>query len=187
MIKIVSLYLLLIIGSGRITIWFCEIEKANSPAWFSFSSKSKQDEMNEFIRNAILDGIMMEQLGQIARQKAVSLRVRNFGQLIENDHMELNDELRKVAKVLNVIISENIDKKRQKEINKLNKKNGVDFDKAFMNKMTEYFDKNILYYETSGPEIIHPDLKKWIENTVLLYRERNLKADETLLQINQHE
>src|SRR4051794_33104428 len=85
---------------------------------------------SEFAVKAATGGMMEVQLGQIAQSKASDQRVKDFGNMMVQDHSAANDELKRLASAKNVTLPADVTDKQKKEIDDLNKKNGADFDKA---------------------------------------------------------
>lgn len=138
----------------------------------------QESELDVFLNRALLNGMMKEQIGQIARQKAVLQRVRDFGQLMERNNNEANEELRKILKTKNIIIPENIENKHQKEINRLNKRTGSKFDNLFIKSVIETYKKDIIRFSEVYTNVTDHDLKVWIESTIKMMETHLQKAVE---------
>jgi putative membrane protein len=91
----------------------------------------------KFIQNAAADGIAEVELGKLAQQKAVRDEVKQFATRMVEDHSKANEELKKVAAANYVQLPTTIDKKHQKEMDKLQKLVGPDFDRAYMKLMVK--------------------------------------------------
>src|SRR5215831_7338714 len=86
---------------------------------------------SEFATKAATGGMMEVQLGQIAQGKAANQRVKDFGNMMVQDHSAADDELKKLASAKNLTLPVDLTDKQKKEIDDLNKKSGADFDKAY--------------------------------------------------------
>ncbi len=86
----------------------------------------------KFIKEAAMGGLAEVELGKIAEQKASSDQVKQFAQKMVTDHTKVNDQLKQIASQANVEIPDQLGKKYQSRIDKLNKLEGADFDKAYI-------------------------------------------------------
>ncbi|MGN6615884.1 MAG: DUF4142 domain-containing protein [Ilyomonas sp.] len=97
----------------------------------------------DFAKKAAIGGMMEVQLGQMAAQKAASQRVKDFGQMMVDDHSKANDQLKALASQHNVQLPTALDNDHQKKVDNLTKKSGADFDKAYMSMMVDDHKKDI--------------------------------------------
>src|SRR5438477_130696 len=84
----------------------------------------------KFIRNATEGGLMEVALGKLAADKASNTEVKQFGQHMVDDHGKANEQLAKLCTDKGVDLSEDkpkMEKKVQKQVDKLSKKEGSDF------------------------------------------------------------
>ncbi|NJK87264.1 MAG: DUF4142 domain-containing protein [Bacteroidales bacterium] len=140
--------------------------------------------IREFMNNAYLSSLFEIQLGQLAKQKALSQHVQNYGLLMERDHKEVNEELKRILINASLSVPQSITKKQQKTLDKLSKKSGNDFDQSYMELMIEDHMSNIKYFESVQSQAADPELKRWIENTLLLLRDHLERGNFVLRQIN---
>lgn len=105
-------------------------------------AQASQQAIN-FVKKAAIGGMMEVQLGQMAQQKASNPRVKNFGQMMVDDHSKANDQLKTVASQQNIEVPTTLDDDHQKHVDNLSKKTGKDFDKAYMSMMVDDHKKDI--------------------------------------------
>ena len=91
----------------------------------------------KFMQKAAADGIAEVELGKLAQQKAVREEVKQFATRMVEDHGKANEELKKIAAANNVQLPAEIERKHQKELEKLQKLVGPDFDRAYMKLMVK--------------------------------------------------
>ncbi|MEO8936089.1 MAG: DUF4142 domain-containing protein [Burkholderiaceae bacterium] len=89
----------------------------------------------KFVENAAIGGMTEVKMGQLAQEKGTSQAVKDFGAKMVTDHTKANEELTKVAAAKGVTVPGTIDKPHQRDIDKLAKKSGADFDKAYVKDM----------------------------------------------------
>jgi putative membrane protein len=75
------------------------------------------------------------QLGKLAAEKALSQEVKQFGQRMVDDHGKANDRLKQLATTKGVNLPTELDRSTQREMDKLAKLSGADFDREYMKHM----------------------------------------------------
>jgi len=94
-------------------------------------SKSDAD----FLVDASSRAMKEMELGQVAQTHSSSQRIKSFGAMMVKSHKEGIEEIRNLAVRKHVTLPDSVSLRQEKEINKLKKKEGDDFDKAYI-KMT---------------------------------------------------
>ena len=123
----------------------------------------------KFIRNATEGGQMEVALGKVAAEKAQNAEVKNFGQHMVDDHSKANEELEKLCSEKGVDLTADkpkMDKAVQKQVDKLSKKEGADFDKAYVDDMVSDHEKDVKEFEKGAEALKDPDLRTWASKTL---------------------
>jgi putative membrane protein len=97
----------------------------------------------KFLQKAAQDGLAEVELGQLAQQKAMRDEVRQFGKRMAEDHTKANEQLKAVASAHNVSIPSALDRRHEREMNKLSQLVGGDFDRAYMSRMVSDHRKDV--------------------------------------------
>jgi putative membrane protein len=97
----------------------------------------------EFISDAIRGDNSEIALGQLATNKGSAESVRSFGQILVNDHSKHRNEAATLATQLGVLSSDEMTPEAQREIAKLQKLIGSEFDKEFVQLMVKDHEKDI--------------------------------------------
>jgi putative membrane protein len=117
------------------------------------------------------NGNMIEiQLGGLAKTKAVKERVKSFASMMITDHTKINEDLQKIATSKNISLPQELSNEAKKDINKLSKKDGIDFDRAYINMMVADHRKDVNKFEKAAKECKDPDLKSFIEQALPVMR-----------------
>lgn len=93
------------------------------------------DADHKFVEKAAMGGMVEVDLGKLAQQKGASDQVKQFGSKMVEDHSKANDELKQVAKNKVVDLPTSLDSAHQKDMDKLSKLSGAEFDRAYMKNM----------------------------------------------------
>lgn len=124
------------------------------------------DNAKDFAKDAAEGGMMEVQLGNIAEKNAGSQSVKDFGKMMVDDHTKINDNLKDLAAKKNVTLPTTVSSDQQKDIDKLSKKTGNDFDKDYVSMMVDDHKKDIADFKKSGDKITDPDFKDFIIKTL---------------------
>lgn len=105
----------------------------------------------DFVIKSAGGGMMEVELGNIAQQNAASQRVKDFGAMMVRDHGQANDELKSFASRHNILLnSDSLMNLHKSHIDKLKKKTGAEFDKAYMDMMVDDHKKDVAGFEKAS-------------------------------------
>jgi len=107
----------------------------------------------EFIQAAVKCGMVEVKIAQLAVAKTDEAKVRDFAQLVVNEHTTANDELKKVAEGVDIPLEPADTKSKQKQEN-LSRKSGKEFDEAFLEEMAASHANDMALYE-AGKKSLH--------------------------------
>lgn len=128
------------------------------------SSISEKDK--KFAAEAAQGGLMEVKLGELAQANASSPKVKELGNHMINDHSKANDELKMLATTKNIPLPTTMSDKGQKTYNKLAKKQGVEFDKAYTKCMVKDHKKDIGEFKKEEKNTSDQELKAWVSKTL---------------------
>jgi len=128
------------------------------------ASVSKDDAT--FVVNTANAGMTEIQAGQLAQQKGMAKDVKDYGAMMEKDHTAAADKLKAVAASKNITLPPAISPDAQKDIDDLQKKEGKDFDKAYISKMISDHKKVISMFEDEAKNGQDPDIKAFANSTL---------------------
>ncbi len=109
--------------------------------------------------------------GKLAEQKAQDAQVKQFAQRMVHDHTQANDRLKQIAASHGVSLPAHLDKKGQKELDKLGKLSGEDFDKTYMKDQVSDHKKVIDEFEKEAKSGKNADIRNFAENTLPTLKE----------------
>jgi putative membrane protein len=114
---------------------------ASFQAWAASGTLSSSDV--KFVQKAAGGGIGEVELGKLAQQKAVREETKQFATRMVEDHTKANDDLARVAQANSVNLPQEMDKDARKDMDKLQKLQGMDFDRAYMKHMVKDHKKDV--------------------------------------------
>ncbi|MBC7487663.1 MAG: DUF4142 domain-containing protein [Cytophagaceae bacterium] len=124
--------------------------------------KFKDSPLKEDARFAVgaADGGMLEvELAKFAETNASSEVVKEFSKHILEDHSKANEELKALALSKSISLPEALSEKNLKEVDKLRKKTGEEFDKDYIDFMVSDHKEDIEDFEKEAEKGNDPELK----------------------------
>ena len=121
---------------------------------------------SEFMVKVADVGMTEVKLGQMAQDKGMSQRVKDFGAMMVKDHSAAGDELKNLAGQKNVTLPATVGDDHQKKIDDLNKKTGKDFDKAYIKAMVDGHESAVNDFEKASKNTKDADIKAWVDKTL---------------------
>jgi putative membrane protein len=120
----------------------------------------------KFVHDAAVGGMLEVELGKLAVQKATSEQVRQFGQRMVDDHSQASEQLKAIAQTKGITLPDSLDAKHRKELERLQKLSGAEFDQAYMNLMLEDHQKDIREFRKVAQQGLDPDIKSVAATTL---------------------
>jgi putative membrane protein len=118
-----------------------------------------------FMVNVADVGMTEVKLGQMAKEKAHSKRVKEFGAMMVEDHTKAAAKLKDLAAKKNVTLPSKIGEDHQKKIDELSKLSGKDFDKKYMDMMEDGHESTVKDFEGKADNS-DPDVKAFVNGTL---------------------
>ncbi len=119
-----------------------------------------------FIEKAAIGGMTEVAASETAQKKATSPAVKDFAAKMIADHTKANEELTKLATTKGVTPPGKLDSSHQSDVDKLGKKDGADFDKAYMKQMVSDHKTTVSLFEKEAKNGKDGDLKSFAGTTL---------------------
>ena len=130
------------------------------------STAMVDQDTKDFANEAAAGGMMEVELGNIAMKNASAQSVKDFGKMMVDDHTKINDQLKDLASTKGINLPTTVTSDQQKEIDKLSKKTGADFDKDYVSMMVDDHKKDIAAFKKNGDKLTDIDFKNFITNAL---------------------
>jgi len=124
------------------------------------------DDIRDFAQKAATGGMMEVELGNIAQKNSSTQQIKDFGKMMVDDHSKANQQLKDLASVKNINLPTLVTSDQQQDIDKLSKKTGADFDKAYVSMMIDDHKKDIKEFKDAEGKAKDADIKNFISNTL---------------------
>ncbi|HEY8894713.1 MAG TPA: DUF4142 domain-containing protein [Niastella sp.] len=135
----------------------------------SQSAGTLDERTRNFINEAAMGGMAEVELGKLAQDKAANPRVKNFGEMMVRDHSSANDDLKSIAQQKNAPIPADMGKHKS-HYDELSKKQGADFDKAYMKMMVNDHNEDISAFEKASQNATDPQVKNFATQKLPILR-----------------
>ncbi len=86
--------------------------------------------------------------------------------MMVDDHSKANDKLKDLATKKNIDVPASVTDDQKKDIDKLSKKTGADFDKAYVDMMVDDHKKDIGDFKKASGNVSDNDIKTFATNTL---------------------
>lgn len=131
------------------------------------STSARADEASaDFLKKAAEGGLAEVQAGTVAREKAVDPSVKNFAEMMVNDHTGANTEVKNLASRKNVTLPADLPADKKENSNSLTQKSGKAFDKAYMDMMVKDHKSTIDLFEKAQKDAQDTDVRSFITATL---------------------
>lgn len=116
------------------------------------------DKTHTFMNDAAEAGMAEVEIAKLAKDRALNPRVKNFAEMMIKDHTAANNDLMTIARGKNVTLPSTLGK-HQDHLEDLSKKNGAEFDKAYMKMMVNGHEDVVKDFEKCSQNGTDPDVK----------------------------
>jgi len=140
----------------------------------------------KFAREAASGGLTEVTLGQLAAEKSTNPEVQQFGKRMVTDHGKANQDLRQIAIKNGATLPAEPLPMHQKEIDRLGKLSGAEFDKAYVALMVRDHKADVKEFKKASENAQDADLKAFAARTLAVIQE-HLNMAENLEAIIRHE
>ena len=157
-----------------------------NPAAKSGSTKSSDTKAStlasadrDFVTHAAVGGMAEVQLGELAQKKASSDAVKQFASRMVEDHGKANTELKSIASAKGVQLPTSLDRKHTRDMERLQKLSGADFDREYMKHMVDDHKKDVGAFQKQADKGRDEQLKGFASKTLPTLQE-HLKMAQTV-------
>ena len=158
----------------------CTILVAGTGLCQSNQSANRMTTDNSFFTKAAQGGMAEVELGKLAVSHASNDQVKQFGQRMIDDHTKANDNLSKIASQKGVTIPSSLDAKDQATEDRLEKLNGAEFDRAYMEDMVRDHRADIAEFRREANRGQDTEAKNFASKTLPTLEEHLKQAETTL-------
>jgi len=172
--------IVLLVATGAASAQATGSATTNAAGTNATSSTAKLSSADKsFVEKAAIGGMAEVQMGQLAKQKAASDQVKQFGSRMVDDHSKANDELKQVASSKGITLPTDLDAKHKNKMAKLEKLSGAQFDRAYMDDMVADHKEDVAEFQKQAKSGQDPDIKGFASKTLPTLQEHLNMAQST--------
>lgn len=132
----------------------------------NYSSAKLNAADSTFVMKAAIGGMTEVQGGQTAQQSAQNDRVKNFGQMMVNDHSKANQQLQSLAAAKGLTLPADLPASKQKMLTTMKSMQGAAFDKHYMGMMVDDHQEDVADFEKQANSASDPDVRSFASQTL---------------------
>jgi putative membrane protein len=117
-------------------------------------------------------------LGQLAAQRAVNARVKDFSRQMVEDHKKGSQQVEQLAMKGGVKLSPGVSEEHKQKVNKLSQLSGHAFDRAYMDYIIEDHESTVDEFQRLVKTVQDEGVKQWIASTLPTLQTHREKARE---------
>jgi len=136
-----------------------------------------------FAREAAIGGMAEVELGNLAKQKASSSDVKQFGDRMVTDHNKGGEELMQWAQSKNLTLPAELDAKHKALRDRLAKLPTDAFDRQYMNEMVMDHQHDVMAFKREASSGKDADLKAWAAKTLPTLEEHLKMAKDAAMKV----
>ncbi|MGV3662279.1 MAG: DUF4142 domain-containing protein [Prosthecobacter sp.] len=140
------------------------------------SSLNASDE--KFVKATGESGMAEVKIATLGSQKAERADVKEFANMLINDHTKVNGELNQLAQTKGVELSAIVSADAANTFKDLEQESGAGFDKAFLAQMKDSHEKSISNFEDAEKNAADGEVKAWAGKTLPALRQHLDKIKE---------
>lgn len=137
---------------------------------------NKEDDA-EFAVEAADAGMLEVQLGTLAATKASSAQVKQYAQMMVDEHSKANEELKSLAQTKNITLPTTLSNESQRIYDNFKDKTGEDFDKEYIDQMVKDHREVIDEFEDESKEGNDPEIKSWASSKLVALQNHLQEAE----------
>ncbi|MFC6996877.1 DUF4142 domain-containing protein [Rufibacter roseus] len=98
-------------------------------------STGKSEKAGWFVAETASSNLYLQEMGRLASSKATDPQIKEFGQVLLSHHEQLNNQLKQISDLKNLMTPSSMGNNHQKAFNQTLEQTGQEFDKAFIEKV----------------------------------------------------
>lgn len=157
-----SIYLMTITVSCNDTKDSKEVAEEINKENFDRQGEKEADKLVE----AYASNLFEVAVAQNAAMNATTDEAKKLSAMLVEAHTKMNTDVKAMADRKNIALPSDITEDQRKDIEKMAEKKGLDYDKAFVEKMKDKHEKAVDFYEKTADKCTDPEIRSWATLTI---------------------
>jgi len=120
----------------------------------------------QFVEKVSGDNLAEIKMAKLALQKSQNPDVKNYAQMIIDDHEKANQQLRTIAQDQNLAMNKQLSGEETAQYDRLSNLSGKQFDDAYMSMMVKEHTKDIQKFQQAQSQLTNPQLQQYVQTTL---------------------
>lgn len=125
---------------------------------------NKTEKDAQFVVDAYSANMFEIRASEAAQTKATTTQAKEMADMLVTAHTKANNELGALAQTKQIAIPDNLTTGQQEDINDMNEKTGIDFDKKYASVMVDKHEAVVKMFEDAAKDCDDADIKMWANN-----------------------
>ena len=127
---------------------------------------AQQPDQTNFLTDAIRSNVAEAKLGQLAAERAQSLQVRQYGEMLRKDHTQSLQKASSLASQVDTPAASELSDRQKSQFESLQKLSGQEFDTTFLSQMVRDHQENIAKFSTQAQSGSDPEVMAFAKETL---------------------
>ena len=155
----------------------CTLQAQDRPSPRPGESADSKDKGSMFVKAAVEGNSAEIALAEIAARNGQNAELKEFAEHLRKDHTEANKKLEPIAQKHGVTVSQTLDPKHQRVVDRFQQLKGEQFDKEYAKEMLRDHQKAISKYDKASREATDTEIKQYAQETLPKLREHQKHAE----------
>lgn len=149
--------------------------------------EDRMTDMSEFMTQAASVNMLEIQAGQLAQQRAQRQEVKDYAQMIVNDHQNATQQLQQLAQQKNIVLPDSMGQDHRDQMQDLRDQTGQEFDQEYMDLMVSSHENAVDMFENASNNMEDQDVRSFASSTLPTLRQHLDRAREVQNTLNNNQ
>jgi len=131
----------------------------------------------EFVKSAAADNLFEIRLGEFIQQRVQDPQIKQFAQMLVQDHQQAQQQLKQAAQQAQIQVSEDLPQAKQAMLQEMQQKQGTDLETCFVFDQVGDHHKDLLKARYEAEKAQQPQIKQYAEQSVSTLRKHLREAE----------
>ena len=176
MTKLLQIGMVLVAAVMTVALAEDQAQQNQQPNQAGGAANANMDQ--EFVKHASADNMFEIQLGQFIQQHAEDSGVKEFAQMLVQDHQQAQKQLQQAAQQANIQVPQELPQVKQLMLQEIQQKQGRDLETCFVFDQVGDHHKDLLKTRYEAQNGQNPQIKQYAEQTASVLRKHMRQAEE---------
>jgi putative membrane protein len=139
---------------------------ALAAAFGALFARAEQADQANFLAETIRGDVAEVKLGQLATERAQSLQVREYAEMLRKDHTKSLEKASSLASEIGIPASSELTAQQQKQFESLQKLSGDEFDTTFLSQMVRNHQSDIAKFSAQAEDGSDPEVMAFAKESL---------------------